>query len=105
MIQDGVTLRYTGAMVPDTTQILVKKSGIFVTPVQKPFTVKLRMCFEVAPIGFMILCSGGEAYIAETQEKLLDVKITGLDQRSSVIVGSKDTVNLLVNALKNKSKL
>jgi sedoheptulose-bisphosphatase len=106
MIQDGVTLRYTGAMVPDTTQILVKKSGIFVTPVQKPFTVKLRMCFEVAPIGFMILCSGGEAYIAETQEKLLDVKITALDQRSSIIVGSKDTVNLLVDALKNnKSKL
>ena len=100
MIRSGVTLRYTGALVPDVTQILVKKSGVFVTPVSAKYTVKLRMCFEVAPIGFMVVCSGGDAFIAETCEPLMDADITALDQRSSIVVGSSTTVRKLISELR-----
>jgi fructose-1,6-bisphosphatase len=46
--------RYTGGMVPDVFQIIVKEKGVF-TNVTSPSTkAKLRILFEVAPLALMV---------------------------------------------------
>jgi Fructose-1-6-bisphosphatase, C-terminal domain len=53
-IGEKYTLRYTGGMVPDVFQILVKEKGVF-TNVTSPTTkAKLRILFEVAPLGLLV---------------------------------------------------
>ena len=48
------TLRYTGGMVPDVFQIIVKEKGVF-TNVTSPSTkAKLRVVFEVAPLALLV---------------------------------------------------
>lgn len=48
------TLRYTGGMVPDVFQIIVKEKGVF-TNVTSPTTkAKLRILFEVAPLALLV---------------------------------------------------
>ena len=47
-------LRYTGGMVPDVNQLMVKGKGIFVNVASKHTKSKLRMLYEVAPIGYLI---------------------------------------------------
>ena len=52
------TLRYTGGMVPDVFQILVKEKGVF-TNVTSPTTkAKLRILFEVAPLALLVRNDG-----------------------------------------------
>lgn len=53
-IQEKYTLRYTGGMVPDVFQIIVKEKGVF-TNVTSPSTkAKLRILFEVAPLALLV---------------------------------------------------
>ena len=53
-IGEKYTLRYTGGMVPDVFQIIVKEKGVF-TNVTSPSTkAKLRLLFEVAPLGLLV---------------------------------------------------
>ena len=54
----GLTLRYTGGMVPDVLQILIKGSGIFSYPTPHRGKAKLRTVFECAPIGHMLELAG-----------------------------------------------
>lgn len=58
----GYRLRYSGGMVPDLHQILLKKGGLFSYPgtSDKP-EGKLRMVFEVFPFAFIYEKAGGEA--------------------------------------------
>ncbi len=63
------TLRYTGGMVPDVFQIIVKEKGVF-TNVTSPTTkAKLRILFEVAPLALLVRTGLG----AGTIEDLLHV--------------------------------
>ena len=41
-------------MVPDVNQIMVKGKGIFVNVASKNTKSKLRVLYEVAPVGFII---------------------------------------------------
>ena len=53
-IGEKYTLRYTGGMVPDVFQIIVKEKGVF-TNVTSPSTkAKLRILFEVAPLSLLV---------------------------------------------------
>ena len=53
-LEEKYTLRYTGGMVPDVFQILVKEKGVF-TNVTSPTTkAKLRILFEVAPLALLV---------------------------------------------------
>ena len=53
-IGEKYTLRYTGGMVPDVFQIIVKEKGVF-TNVTSPSTkAKLRILFEVAPLALLV---------------------------------------------------
>lgn len=62
MFEEGYTLRYSGGMVPDLHQILLKGGGLFSYPAtsDKP-EGKLRMLFEVFPFGFIYNQAGGGA--------------------------------------------
>jgi len=59
---EGYRLRYSGGMVPDLHQILLKGGGIFSYPgtTDKP-EGKLRRLFEVFPFAFIYKASGGGA--------------------------------------------
>ncbi|RRS30033.1 MAG: fructose 1,6-bisphosphatase [Epsilonproteobacteria bacterium (ex Lamellibrachia satsuma)] len=62
LFAEGYRLRYSGGMVPDLHQILLKGGGIFsypgTTDVPKG---KLRQLFEVIPFAFMYEQAGGQA--------------------------------------------
>ena len=60
--KDGYRLRYSGGMVPDLHQLLLKGGGLFSYPAtsDKP-DGKLRKLFEVFPFAFIYKTAGGEA--------------------------------------------
>jgi sedoheptulose-bisphosphatase len=75
-------------MVPDVFQILVKEKGVF-TNVTSPSTkAKLRILFEVAPLGLLIENAGGASSADGKAISALDVPIKECDQRTQVCYGS-----------------
>jgi len=62
LFQEGYRLRYSGGMVPDLHQILLKGGGLFSYPAtsDKP-DGKLRKLFEVFPFAFIYKIAGGGA--------------------------------------------
>ncbi len=62
LFQEGYRLRYSGGMVPDLHQIMLKGGGLFSYPgtSDKP-NGKLRQLFEVIPFALMYEQAGGEA--------------------------------------------
>lgn len=48
------TCRYTGGMVPDVFQIIVKEKGVFTNVISPSTKAKLRILFEVAPLALMV---------------------------------------------------
>ncbi len=59
---DGYRLRYSGGMVPDLHQILLKGGGLFSYPATSDVPKgKLRMIFEVFPFAFVYEKAGGAA--------------------------------------------
>lgn len=83
-------LRYTGGMVPDVNQILVKGKGVFCNPASPSAKAKLRVLYEVLPIGYVIEKAGGKS--SNGAGSVLDIKIKGCDGRSQVCYGSADEV-------------
>lgn len=77
----------SGGMVPDVYHILIKGEGIFTNVSSEKSKAKLRLVYEVAPIGLVMELSGGRA-ISENGDNILDVKIEDLDQRLGVCMGS-----------------
>ena len=84
------TLRYTGALVPDVYQVLVKGQGIFVNPTSAAAPAKLRVLYEVAPIAFVMEQAGAAA--SDGKQRILDIELDDLDQRCGFCVGSVDEV-------------
>lgn len=62
LFAEGYRLRYSGGMVPDLHQILLKGGGIFSYPETSDVpNGKLRQLFEVIPFAFMYEQAGGQA--------------------------------------------
>lgn len=90
-IKRGLTLRYSGGMVPDINHILLKGSGIFSYPgYSKAPRGKLRLLFECAPMALLAEQAGGSA--TDGQNRLLSQKITELHQRTPIFIGSSEVV-------------
>jgi sedoheptulose-bisphosphatase len=89
--ENGYQLRYSGGMVPDIHQILVKEKGIFSYPGSESCPPKLRLIYECAPLAFVVEAAGGASTNLETS--ILDEKIENLDQRTAVGLGSKEEIN------------
>ena len=89
------SLRYSGAMVADVHRTLLD-GGIFMYPadMRDPATPKpkLRLLYEVAPMGMLAEQAGGKA--STGTERVLDIKATDYHQRASILVGSPDDVTL-----------
>jgi len=83
------TLRYTGGMVPDVFQILVKEKGIFTNVISPSTKAKLRLVFECAPIALLVENAGGYSSGDGQCKSALDIPVTGIDQRTQVAFGSK----------------
>ena len=66
LFAEGYRLRYSGGMVPDLHQILLKGGGLFSYPAtsDKPYG-KLRQLFEVIPFAFIYERAGGQAVDAK----------------------------------------
>lgn len=72
LFAEGYRLRYSGGMVPDLHQILIKGGGLFSYPgtTDKP-EGKLRQIYEVLPFAFIYEIAGGVA--VDGTKRLLDL--------------------------------
>ncbi|KAB1217781.1 Sedoheptulose-1,7-bisphosphatase, chloroplastic [Morella rubra] len=102
-VNEKYTLRYTGGMVPDVNQIIVKEKGIFTNVISPSSKAKLRLLFEVAPLGLLIENAGG--YSSDGKQSVLDKVISGLDERTQVAYGSKNEVIRFEKTLYGSSRL
>ncbi|MDY0233918.1 MAG: class 1 fructose-bisphosphatase [Sulfurimonas sp.] len=89
---DGYRLRYSGGMVPDLHQILLKGGGLFSYPntSDRP-NGKLRKLFEVFPFAFAFIRAGGEATDGESE--IMTLGCSGIHETSQCFFGSKDEIS------------
>ncbi|KAJ1422323.1 Sedoheptulose-1,7-bisphosphatase [Sesbania bispinosa] len=102
-VREKYTLRYTGGMVPDVNQIIVKEKGIFTNVASPSAKAKLRLLFEVAPLGLLIENAGG--YSSDGQQSVLDKVINNVDERTQVAYGSKNEIIRFEETLYGSSRL
>jgi sedoheptulose-bisphosphatase len=86
------TLRYSGGLVPDVYQQFTKGQGVFSNPTSEQSPAKLRLAFEAAPFGLLVEKAGGLTSDGVTGNSILDVEITGVDQRTALCLGSANEV-------------
>jgi len=91
---DGYRLRYSGGMVPDLHQILLKGGGLFSYPgtSDKP-KGKLRQLFEVFPFAFTYKSAGGQA--TDGINDVLEVPTTHIHDTSPCFFGSNYEINIV----------
>lgn len=90
-VKNGYKLRYSGGMVPDVNQILVKGKGIFMYPASSKVPEgKLRLLFECRPMAYLIEHAGGAA--SNGKKRILDIPLADMAQTSPIILGSSNEV-------------
>ncbi len=89
LFAEGYRLRYSGGMVPDLHQILLKGGGLFSYPgtTDKP-AGKLRKLFEVFPFAFVYETAGGEA-IDDRGRRLLELGCDDPHETTPCFFGSR----------------
>lgn len=88
--EGGYSLRYVGSMVADIHRTLFK-GGIFIYPADaKHPHGKLRLLYEVAPLGFLITQAGGT--VISSGVNALEMVPEKHDQRVPVAIGSSQEV-------------
>jgi sedoheptulose-bisphosphatase len=92
-MENRYTLRYSGGLVPDIYQQFTKTQGIFANPTSPSSPAKLRLAFEAAPFGLLVEKAGGKTSDGVTGGSILDVEITGVDQRCALCIGSANEVD------------
>ncbi len=89
LFEEGYRLRYSGGMVPDLHQILVKGGGLFSYPgTQDKPQGKLRKVFEVFPFALVYEKAGGEA-IDDAGTRLLDLGCGEIHETTPCFFGSR----------------
>lgn len=99
-ISERYTLRYTGGMVPDVYHIFAKSKGVFSNVSSEKAKAKLRLLYEVAPIGLIVECAGGCTTHESINMSVLDDVIDNLDKRLGVCFGSEDEVGIYKKFMK-----
>ncbi|MDO4768783.1 MAG: class 1 fructose-bisphosphatase [Brachymonas sp.] len=85
-------MRWIASMVADVHRILTR-GGIFMYPWDKREPNKpgkLRLLYEANPMSWLVEQAGGAAH--NGQQRILDIQPQGLHERVSVILGSKNEV-------------
>jgi len=100
---NGYRLRYSGGMVPDLHQILLKGGGLFSYPgtSDKP-KGKLRQLFEVFPFGFIYKKANGGAI--DGINDILSVKTTHIHDTTPCFFGSIDEINIVKEVYSKNAK-
>jgi fructose-1,6-bisphosphatase I len=98
LFAEGYRLRYSGGMVPDLHQILLKGGGLFSYPgtTDKP-EGKLRQLFEVIPFAFMYEQAGGQA-INHDGKRLMELIPSHPHDTSACFFGSNYEIEKLKTA-------
>lgn len=98
LFSEGYRLRYSGGMVPDLHQILIKGGGLFSYPSagDNP-SGKLRLVFESMPFAHVFEMAGGFA-IDDKGNRLLDSVPHGHHDRSPSFFGSKYEIDRIRQA-------
>jgi fructose-1,6-bisphosphatase I len=103
IFKDGYRLRYSGAMVADLHQILLKGGGIFSYPgtKDKP-NGKLRQLFEIFPFAFIYENALGQA--TNGIIRVLDIKTKHIHDTSPCFFGSNIEINRLKEVYNKNAK-
>ena len=98
LFAEGYRLRYSGGMVPDLHQIMLKGGGLFSYPgtSDKP-NGKLRQLFEVIPFAFMYEQAGGQA-IDNKGMRLMELVPSHPHDTSPCFFGSNYEITALKSA-------
>ena len=97
-ITNCYTLRYSGGLVPDLTQIFIKGEGILsniCTPSHPP---KLRLLYEVGPLAFLIEKAGGKS--SDGKKSIMEYEVTSYDQRCNFCGGSTKEIEFIESVYK-----
>lgn len=103
IFNDGYRLRYSGGMVPDLHQILLKGGGLFSYPgtTDRP-KGKLRQLFEVFPFALTYEFAGGGAI--DGLKRVLEVETTHIHDTTPCFFGSNEEVNRVLKVYKNNAR-
>ncbi|GMU39267.1 MAG: fructose-1,6-bisphosphatase class 1 2 [Chloroflexota bacterium] len=86
----GLRGRYSGSMVEDVLRVLMS-GGVFLYPEDSASPGgKLRMLYEICPIGLIMESAGGAAI--DGSRPVLDVPVTDPHQRGPLVAGAADAV-------------
>lgn len=101
LFASGYRLRYSGGMVPDLHQILIKGGGLFSYPgtTDKP-KGKLRMVFEVFPFAHIFEIAGGMA--TDGQNRILDLIADNHHDTTPCFLGSIEEIEMVKERYANK---
>ncbi len=94
---NGYSSRYAGAMVADVHRILMKGGVFLYPPTEKAPNGKLRLMYEANPMAMIIEQAGGKAYSGTM--RTMEVEPEALHQRTSVVLGSSDEVDIVLSNL------
>ena len=99
IFNDGYRLRYSGGMVPDLHQILLKGGGLFSYPgtTDRP-KGKLRQLFEVFPFALAYEKAGGGAI--DGHKRLLEVETTHIHDTAPCFFGSNEEIKRVLEVYK-----
>jgi fructose-1,6-bisphosphatase I len=99
--KQGYRLRYSGGMVPDLHQILLKGGGLFAYPAatDKP-KGKLRKLFEVFPFAYVFERAGGLAIDGENN--ILSLGYENYHDTTPCFFGSNYEIEKVLNTYKGK---
>ncbi|ORC87272.1 putative sedoheptulose-1,7-bisphosphatase [Trypanosoma theileri] len=100
-MNEKATLRYTGGMVPDVCQIVVRSDGVYMTPATPNHKMKLRLIFEAAPMAFLVVCAGGRATTGYMN--MMEVRVNEVEQRTAIALGSSWDVERYENMCRDHS--
>ena len=100
IFDDGYRLRYSGGMVPDLHQILLKGGGLFSYPgtSDRP-KGKLRQLFEVFPFALAYEKAGGDAI--DGYKRVLEVETSHIHDTTPCFFGSKVEISRVLEVYKN----
>lgn len=88
---ENYRLRYIGSMVSDVHRSLFK-GGIFMYPNTRKYPKgKLRLLYECNPMAMIVEQAGGMAVDCKLN-RILDIPVTEIHQRSTIAIGSKKMV-------------
>ena len=95
-------LRYIGSMVSDIHRIMFQ-GGIFLYPNTRKYPKgKLRLLYECNPMAYIVEQAGGKA-INTNLERILELELSELHQKTPVVMGSPDMVDEMMAFVKKYS--